>query len=178
MVNPLPQQIKNLNEAYDDQFRLVFKDLREMTFHCQVSNLPGVSQVPIRVDNNVNYMSLNATKLFYEDLAIKFKVDEDLNNYQEVYAWLVGITSPQRFEQFTNYQALKNTFGKSGFTTTVDASLIQLTQMYNANIEIVFVDVQPVSLSGLNFQLNSKGNFISADAVFRFDYYYFKAKTS
>ena len=173
MNEPLPQQVKNLNEAYANQFKLVLNDIRETTFECQVGSLPGVSQANIRLPNVNNYINVHASKLDYDPLTITFKVDEDLNNYLEIYSWLIGITAPQQFEQFQFFQSRHNFYKKNGYVTALDASLIQLTQAYNPNVEIVYVNLQPVSLGSLDFDLKMN-EIITASASFVYDYFYFR----
>ena len=171
----LPQTILNHNEALGDRFKLVIRNLRQTTFTCQTANLPGISQATIDLNNPLNKIVVNSTKLQYENLNIGFKVDEDLNNFKEIHEWLTGITAPQDFKQFENLQEDMNPFKRSGYVTSVDASLFSLTQHYMPNIEIVFVNLQPVSLSGLDFELTVDG-IIKANASFAFDYYYIKQK--
>ncbi len=107
-------------------------------------------------------------------MTISFKVDADLNNFKEIFTWLVGVTKPQDFQQFTDFQTTTNHFNRSGYVTSVDASLFQLTQYYNSNIEIVFVNIMPLNLSKLSFDLGTKGTPMVASATFTYDYYYFK----
>lgn len=169
-INP----IKNQNEALQDRFKLIIRNTRQTTFVCQEANLPSISQSGIRIDNSVNYFTVNSQKLEYEDLSITFKVDEDLNNVKEIHHWLQGITAPQTPDQFSAIDKELNIVGLNhGYTVAVDASLFTLTQVYNANIEIVFVNLMPISFGGLNFNLTADGH-MTATATFRYDYYYFK----
>ena len=45
-------------------------------------------------------------KLTYEDLTIKFIVDENLENYIEMHTWLTGIGFPKDRKQFSEFRSV------------------------------------------------------------------------
>ena len=87
-----------------------------------------------------------------------------MTNYKELYNWLIGLGSPERSSQYTDFidkQQYRTPLGsgsksdKSAGTAQVsDASLFVLDSNDNPNVEIKFKDMFPTSLSGLDFDLS------------------------
>lgn len=173
-------KIKNPNEVNTSNFKLAISNLRidnqmkDFELLCQTANIPGISSNAIRIDNPNNYFNVNSTKMDYETLSITYKIDEDLNNFYQIWYWLHALSAPQKFEQFSEYQGGQNP--RSGYTISVDASLFALTNVFNPNIEIVYRNIFPVSLSGVNFDYKSN-EIIIGSASFVYDYYEIKKKT-
>ena len=46
-----------------------------------------------------------ANKLTYEPLQMRFLVDENLENFQEIHGWLVGLGYPRDHTEFQNLLA-------------------------------------------------------------------------
>ena len=42
-------------------------------------------------------------KVTFGDLIIRFLIQEDMTNYKELYNWLIGLGSPEKSEQYTNF---------------------------------------------------------------------------
>ena len=112
---------------------------------------------------------------FSSALNLSFIVDEDLNNWTELYNWLTGLSSPERYSQ---YKDLKDkgtgTQAITGSRTSIysDATLVILNSNMNQNHQILFKELFPTSLSALNFSTSSPDiDFITADVSFRYAYY-------
>ena len=63
-----------------------------------------------------------------------------MNNYIEVYNWMKGLTFPNEFNQYKNLKG-----GEYGLLT--DISIVIMNSHKNPNINILFEDCFPVSLS-------------------------------
>ena len=48
---------------------------------------------------------IEGEKLTFDQLNISFLVDEDLQNYQEIYSWLLSMGFPDNFTQFTSLKS-------------------------------------------------------------------------
>lgn len=102
-------------------------------------------------------------KLAYGDVAVSFKVDENLQNYLEMLNWIKGITFPNSFQQ---YGTALNAPNKDGVYS--DAHLILLTNSGKPALEYTFIDLFPVSLSGL--RVNSQDqevDYLAASVIFK-----------
>ena len=100
------------------------------------------------------------------DLTLTFKVDEDLVNYLEIYDWMVGIGFPQQFEQRKMLDK-KGTEGKR-----CDGHLTINTSKKNPNIQFMFKDLMPYSLSDLRFN-TTDSDVIYVEATVSFVYAYY-----
>ena len=104
-------------------------------------------------------------ELEYEDLTLEFIIDEDMKNYMEVHAWLVGLTSPQHTDQ---YKALKN----SEFGIKSDITLTILNSHKNPTVQVTYYDCFPIGLSSVQMDAtNSDVTYAVANANFKYNYY-------
>lgn len=102
-------------------------------------------------------------KLTYGDVAISFKIDENLQNYLEMLNWIKGITFPNSFQQYGT--ALKAQDGDGIYS---DAHLIILNNGGRPALEYTFIDLFPVSLSGIRVNSqDSEVDYLAAAVNFK-----------
>jgi hypothetical protein len=95
--------------------------------------------------------------LEFGNLEVTFRVDEDMQNYLELYNWMQGLGFPDNFDQYKNIAA--RTRGPlsggvdplTGESVYSDATLLILSSNMNPISEITFIDVFPIGLSQLSF---------------------------
>ena len=117
-----------------------------------------------------------------------FLVDEELQNYRQLWDWLVGIGFPKSHSQFSN--ALTGGTSPTTVSPTAkgttpsekplydEATLIIYNSKNIAKVEVKFKDIFPTSLSGLNYAQDATDvDYFRADATFRFLYYEFETST-
>ena len=161
----------NVNPLYADKFKFVLHEAKNVEFFCFKANLPGISFDPKVIHNPSNYFSVGATKLYYEDLILSFRVSEDLTNYKEIFNWMVGITAPQNTDQFKDFEA-KRLNVTERYNVTSDGTLFSLTNSSNPNVNITFRNMMPISLTGIDMNTTEKGT-VSATVAFKYDWYQF-----
>ena len=111
----------------------------------------------------------------YGGFSVIFKVDENLQNYLELYNWMTGLGFPSNFDQYREIDQ-RNSTDDSGLRS--DISLIVLNSAHNANYEFVFESCYPSYLSGLTFDAtDSNIDYITAEASFSFLLYEVKKIT-
>ena len=70
-------------------------------------------------------------KLRYEDLTINFMVDEELENYFQIYQWMTSLGYPQSIAQYselqTNNRFYPNTDADDPYSERSDATLLILS---------------------------------------------------
>ena len=102
-------------------------------------------------------------------MTVTFRVDEDLNNYLEIYNWLTGIGFPEAFNQYAVVSA--NVPG-SGEGIYSDGTLMILNSAKRPNVEVTFEDMYPTSMTDLNFTTTiSDIDYLEASVTFRYKYY-------
>lgn len=172
-LNKISTQELN-NNLNRNKFKLLFREIKNTEFLCNQANVPGLSASSLEIPNQFNKIYVQGKKLNYDQLTINFIVDENMNSYKEIYAWMLGIYSPMQFAQFVQFQNDLNLpkFIK-GNRIGFDASLITLTNANNINLELNFVHLFPVNLSSIDFGLDQTSE-VTATATFQYDYYTFK----
>ena len=77
--------------ATGTQWRLAFNRLPKTTWFCTAANIPGITLGEAMYPTPMVDINLTGDKLTFETLNITFIVDEELQNYRELWNWLVGI---------------------------------------------------------------------------------------
>jgi hypothetical protein len=195
-TNALSRQPTKLDLASPQQFKFSIIKLPKVEYFCTSANVPGVSMPSATQTTPFRDIPVPGDKISFEELSITFLVDENLDNYREMHGWLTGVGFPRDRQQYTNIlDANKDRFptiGKDSKATDPgkvvsgatpigpifsDATLNILTSKNNANIEVRFRDVFPVSLSGLNFnQQAGDVEYLSATVSFQYNIYEFAQK--
>jgi len=147
-------------------------------------------------------MFVTGDKLTFDTLNVTFLVDEELQNYREIWEWIVGMGAPRQHEQFSDAltkgdgTTLKfSTVGSDdslsprdaavmkGGTPTEgniysDANLIIYSSKNTPKVEVKFKDMFPTSLSGLDYSQEATDvEYFKATATFRYLYYEFATST-
>lgn len=102
-------------------------------------------------------------KLAYGDVAISFKIDENLDNYNEMLNWIKGIAFPNSFTQYRTAAVAPNRDGLYS-----DATLSILTSSANPSVEYGFIDMFPISLSGIRVNSQDQDvDYLAASVIFK-----------
>lgn len=152
------------------EFSFSMKRLAETNYFVQRATLPGLSLGETEQPNPYGgRIFLHGTKLNHDEFSLTFKVDENMNNWLEIYAWIVGINAPQKAEQYTQ---LKN----SPDGVYSDATLIIHSSAKNPLHQFTFKNMHPKSLSGIELDATQVGqaNYAAATATFQYDYFEYK----
>ncbi|QIG65694.1 baseplate wedge subunit [Ochrobactrum phage vB_OspM_OC] len=158
-----------LNFAHGNKFRFVISDLPNTQFLGVQYITPTITATSIKVPYKQHYVNVGGDKLDYGDLTVTFKIDKEYKNYIELVTWLNGIGKPHDYKeredlvkshQITKYQMNEHLIG-------CDVSIIMLDNQSNPSMEIIFRNVFPTTLTGIN--LDTKvGNDITLEATVTF----------
>ena len=182
------RQPTKLDYSSPTQFRFLINQLPKVEYFTTEANIPGITLGEGQFNTPLKDIELLGDKLTYEDLAISFIVDENLENYIEMHTWLTAIGFPKDRKQFSDFRSTtSNTktstrgeskdIGKVGATTpeismTSDAVLTILTNKNNPVVECRFADVFPTSLSGLDYNQNQTDvEYLTATVNFKYKIY-------
>ena len=192
-TNSYNRQPTKLDYADPTKFKFNIIKLPKVEYFCTAINLPGVSLA----DNYTQPtpfrdIPLPGEKLSYENLVMTFLVDENLENYQEIHGWLRGLGFPGGYAEFktlldagvdrfpTSKNSVLGDAGRSKFAAPnqgglfSDATLTILTSKNNAVVEVIFSDVFPISLSGLQYtQQANDTDYLTATVTFNYKLYDF-----
>ena len=159
-------EITNKNMLSPLGFSFSIQRLPNMNFFVQSVTLPGISALTTEVPNPLKSVPLPSDKIEYSELEVTFKIDEDMNNYIEVFNWIRGLGFPDTFEQ---YKTLEDQPSYTGGGIYSDATLTILSSAMNPNIRIDITDLFPVTLTPIEMSaIQGDVDYLEATATFRF----------
>jgi hypothetical protein len=166
------EQVNNNNYLSPIGFKFVLEKAPKVAYLCQTISIPEISLgqidiptylVPIPIEGNINYANFNIT----------FLVDENLENYIQLHNWIRALGVPTDFRERAEFEdKVKYNNGVKDRNIFSDGTLQVLTNNFNNNFEVQFIDLIPTSLSTLDFDATvSETNFMQATASFTYTYY-------
>ena len=192
-TNTMGRQPTAQDYASPTQFRFSIIKLPKVEYFCTAVNLPGIS-----LGGNMTQattfkdLPIPGDKLSFEPLQMTFLVDENLENFQEIHGWLVGLGFPRDHAEFrsllssgndrfpTKNASISTEPGKQKYgaantgASFSDATLTVLTSKNNAQLEVRFRNLFPTSLTGLDYnQQSTDVNYLTATVTFSYDIYDF-----
>ena len=152
-------QPTNLNQLNVVSFETNFLRMPGVSYFCQRVNIPGISLSNTIQSTPFANIPIEGDVLEFEDLTISFIVDEDMQNYLELYNWLQSLGFPDKYSQYDNETS----------SIKSDMNILLHTNKSNPNYSIAFKDVFPVSLGAISFDTNATTlDPIVVDASFKY----------
>ena len=108
-ANKVPE---NLNYLSNISFRLTMEDAPSLTWFCQAVNVPGVSIEGIDVMTPHATIPFAGNKVSFEELSVRFIVDEHMKNWTEIYDRIIATGLTEGHEK---YRLLKHLAPKTCF---------------------------------------------------------------
>jgi hypothetical protein len=174
MTNIFANQISNRNFLSPVGFKFTLAKEPKVSFFCTGSKIPEITLQTETQNTYLKNLDIPGDILTYEDLNLRFLVDEDLVNYMAIHNWLTGLGFPESAQDYrdllTNQDDLTQPLDpKRAFS---DGSLYILDSNYNTNAIVKFKDLFPVSLTSLNFDSTQTDiQYFTADVTFKYTIY-------
>ena len=153
------EQLSNRNFLSIAGFQLVLEKCPKVDFLCNMANLPGVT---LGIANQSTYLKnipVPGDKLQYGDFTINFIVDENLENYNQIYGWMNSLGFPESISDFDPDE----------FS---DGTLLILNSNYQIAGKVKFKDLFPYSLTGLPFDATiEEQKYFAAQVSFKYTIY-------
>lgn len=128
-------------------FKFSIQRLPNVSFFCQTVNVPGLSFPPSEIPTPFkNVYVAGHGKLDISTFNVTMLVDENMQNYLEIYNWMLGLTFPHKFEEYANL--------KAGDGLYSDATLHIMSNSKNPNVSVQFRDIFPISLGDVIMTTN------------------------
>jgi hypothetical protein len=163
---------ENLNYLSQLGFRFAIKRLPMVNYFCQAASIPGVSINSMDTPTPFTVIPHPGSRMTFEPLNIRFRVDENLKNYLEIYNWIVGISRPDNFQQTVEFLNKSGSYAvKPGSrpTYTSDGTLFVLNSNKRVKFNVFFEELFPVSLSELQFESTSSDvQYLESQVQFRY----------
>ena len=144
-------------------FDIKIARLPNVEFFSQKLLLPGVTanavetQTPLRAFYNV------PDHLRYADFDLSFIIDENMQNYREIYEWLKGIGTPDNLSQYDKLNE-----SQEGLVS--DVTVLLLNSHKNPNISFTFQNAFPIGLTPVSMDITSQDVvYAEATVTMRYD---------
>ena len=175
-VSPFDKQIANRNYMSPVGFKLILTKTPKVDFLCQSANIPQISMGTAVQPTYLKDLPVPGDKVLYDDLNIRFLVDEKMENYLAIYKWITGLGYPESLGQFSQLKKDDNRTdarvvyrGDPRYFEFSDATLQILSSNYRPSILINFKDTFPVALSTLEFDVSQRDySFFTASVTFKY----------
>lgn len=171
---------RNFQSPLNFEFRV--DRLSEFNYFVQKINLPDLNVAPATNGGQNPFVKVAqpGDHMDFGELSIDFKVDEGMNNWFEIYAWMRGVSFPENYDQYKDWKQgkVKNLNGDPLVapinTNTVygQGVLTVNTSSNNPCLKISFVDMHPVSLGELVFDTRETDVlYVTATVSFKYSYF-------
>ena len=178
-VSPFDKQIANRNYMSPLGFKLVLTKTPKVDFLCQSANIPSISMGTAVQPSYLKDIAVPGDKVLYDDLNVRFLVDEKMENYLAIHKWITGLGYPESIGQYrqlkTDDKRTDRIVGDDGdplYFQYSDATLQILSSNYKPSIHVNFKDAFPVALSTLDFDVTTRDySFFTASVTFKYTIY-------
>lgn len=163
------RQPENINRLLENKFTVNFGRIPTTTYFCDQVNMPGIhSDNPVYPTMGKN-IPLAGSKLSMDEFTMRFKVDEDLLSWQEIYEWIRGYSTPATHEQYINLKKKIQSGENENLPAYTDGIVNILTNKNYPNIRVHYQNIFPVSLSEIQFTSTTDNSLeLFATAQFRY----------
>ena len=140
-TNTLSRQPTKMDYASPNQFKFNITKLPKVEYFCTPVNVPALAISEVQQPTPFVDIPLPGTTLNYSTLNMTFIVDENLENYLEIYNWIRGLGYPESLQEIIDFQRTgkvdKNPYGKE-MDIYSDGTLIIQTSNFVPNFQIKF----------------------------------------
>lgn len=175
--------IENRNFLSPIGFKFTIQRMRGVDFMCQSVTLPSIGMGSPIQGTRFNKIPQPGDELEYSDLRLRFLVDENMKNWEQVYDWMREITTPYSNTEFGFDRGkiassqfpprrVREDGGLIDNQWRSDCMLKVLSSNYRTVREFVFKDAFPIELTPLPFD-SSVGDiqYFTAEVVLKYNYF-------
>jgi hypothetical protein len=172
--SPLLNQITNKNFLIPSAFKFVLSQNRKIDFFCSEVNIPKINLGTAIQPTYLKDIPIPGDKLSYDDLSLRFIVDENMENYTALHNWMRGLGYPENVYEYQELldQDEINPGKQTAFSGQSDGELIIYNSNFNPVSKVVFKGLFPTYLSTISFTAQAADtNYIIAEATFKYTSY-------
>ena len=178
-VSPFDKQIANRNYMSPLGFKLILTKTPKVDFLCQSANIPQISMGTAVQPTYLKDIPVPGDKVLYDDLNVRFLVDEKMENYLAIYKWMTGLGYPESIGQFAKLReddirtdTNSPDLADPRYFEFSDATLQILNSNYKPSVLVNFKDAFPISLSTLEFDVSNRDySYFTAEVTFKYTIY-------
>ena len=173
--NAFSTQIQNRNFLSPVGFKFVLNRSPKVAFFSNSANIPGLNLGVAEQPTYLKNIDTPGDKIVFDDLTLRFLVDENLENYMEIQNWMRGLGYPESLDEIyalQNQQTYVNTSDSKLMNIYSDGTLQILTSSSKPNFKLKFRDLWPYSLSNLQFDATDTDiEYLTAEVTFKYTVY-------
>lgn len=173
--NAYKNQIQNRNFLSPVGFKFTLNRAPKVAFFGNSTNIPGMTLGIAVQPTYLKDIDIPGDKVTFNDLTLRFLVDENLENYMEIQNWIRGIGYPESLNQIYDWQKnnpVMDLQNKSQMNLYSDATLTVLTSSNNSNFKVKFSDLFPYSITDLQFDATDNDiDYLTAEVTFKYTIY-------
>ena len=159
------KQIENRNFLSPIGFKFLLAEYPKIPYFAQSANIPSMNLGIQQQSTPLRQLPLEGF-ITYDPLNLTFLIDEDMENYMILHNWIRALGTPDTYQERGVFTESKKKQNKE-FRT--DATLAILNSNFNLNLNCVFQDIIPQSLSAMEFNATIDGTeYATASASFQF----------
>ncbi len=171
----IPGQIENRNFLAPTGFHFQIQRAPKVSYFGNMVNIPSISLGVAEQPTYLKDIPLPGDKMDFEDLTLRFLVDENLENYTEIQHWMRGLGFPESLSEIYNFQKEESDFKqpeKSQLNLYSDGTLGILDSQMNTKFKVYFENMFPYSLSTLDFDATQQDlEYFTAQVSFKYTIY-------
>lgn len=171
MANFSNSKPQSENYLYPTAFKLMLSRVPGVVYSCQTANIPGVSVAEVTANNprSGRTLKIPSQNLQFEDLQIKFLVDETMTNWLEIYNWLQALRVVDDWETVKPFVKIVT---KDNEAQLGDGTLMVLSSANNIVRTFKFHNLFPKEISSLDFDSGTDNpEAMTATVTFAFEYF-------
>jgi len=144
-------------------FDIKVSRLPHVEFFSQKLLLPGVTANPVETQTPLRAFYNVPDHLRFADFDLSFIIDENMQNYREIFSWLEGVGTPDNLNQYKKLEA-----SDEGLVS--DVTVILLNSHKNPNIKITFQNAFPIGLTPVSLDMSQQDvQYAEATVTMRYD---------
>lgn len=159
----------SINKSFlsNNKYELIFDRLPNTIFFLQSVNLPSITLNSVATLTPFVQVNTPGNILSFEQLSVTFIVDENMQAWRDIYAWITAMGNPTSKNKLGN---LTTALGRSNSMVS-DAVLIVKSNSNNVNLKFSFKNIFPTELGSLQFTSTETQEFLTTTSTFFYDYY-------
>ena len=176
MATAFQNQLTNRNFLSPAGFLFNITKEPKVSFFCTSASIPSLSFETNTQPSYLKDIDVPGEKIQYENLRVRFLVDEDLKNYMAIHNWITGIGYPETLQDFKT-EVTKDDGSIDLNQQFSDGALTIQNSNYRTTAVVKFKDLFPIELTSLEFDTGVTDiQYFTAEATFKYLVYNIVAK--
>ncbi len=168
MATAFQNQLTNRNFLSPAGFLFNITKEPKVSFFCTSASIPSLSFETNTQPSYLKDIDIPGEKIQYENLRVRFLVDEDLSNYMAIHNWITGIGYPESLGNFKT-EVTKDDGSIDLNQQFSDGALTIQNSNYRTTAVVKFKDLFPIELTSLEFDTGVTDiQYFTAEATFKY----------